>query len=69
MKGTCTSLQTGQDVQQVRVMSGRNYLGKCVRILGDFEEDEGATSNVRCISVRISHYVTCMSTNSLRASM
>lgn len=46
MKGTCTSLQTGQDVQELRVMSGRNCGGKCVMIPGDFEEDEGATSTV-----------------------
>lgn len=46
MKGTRISLKTGQDVQQLRVMSGRTYGGKCVMMPGDVEEDEGASSNV-----------------------
>lgn len=66
MKGTDTSLQTRQDSQQVRMMSGRNYGGKCVMIPGDFEEIKEQLP-LCCISMGTSCHITCISTNSLRA--
>lgn len=67
MKDTDTSLQTGKDSQRLRMMSERNHGGKCVMILGDFEEMKEQLP-LCCISMGTSScHITCIKINSLRA--